>query len=638
MAHLRDDKPRLTEKVDPEARKNARTKRTENTAYPTRNEVSRVKHIKTEIMPSRVLSALIAVLIAAAVVFAAVSCSKGEPEEGYETMEFDVTNGENAATGSGTESDTGTAEVTTEDVTTEESTEEESTEDVTDTDTEDEETSADARTDKGRIFDTGFTLSDDPRWDKAIDGMILETVTGATFKGYVLLIRDPSRVSVAISDRSFSTGKRIFQVVEQYGAIAAINGGEFPDDGNGPGNEPVGLTYSHGECVWNDGHQNTFMGFTQNGRLIVEEGTTRASADAYGIRDGVSFQHGNTLISQSGGSVRYHYSDSTYGVAQRTAIGQLADGTVIIVVTDGRCAASLGATRNEIIDILKSYGAVSAGMLDGGASSLLWYTDWSKKYGVDESRLDYWQSQGLVNKFKAFTYPRMMPTFFIVAPDGSGGTAAQTEPTQTDVVVPSGYTVRVGGVTLDDRFVTERFVFPDAAQLPDGVSGTSYVRYAVAGAPSSHSITVFDKDGAAVDAVYNDVEKAYRVYPPSDAALEAEFADYAISAMSDFALLMSADRSWEGVAHWFDPSGIAYSRTSQAAQFTWTVFAHNSATIHDAEASRFIRYSDSCFSCRVSLTNTLTRNGGTWNDCIDWTVVFRNTGGSWRICGLVYNP
>ena len=597
----------------------------------------------------RILYAVIAAALAAGLLIAAISCAlKGDGGDGTDPIVSDTT----ATAGESTaEADSQSAsdvlsatEEATEAPTSEESTEEatgESTEEVSDTETVDEVTTVDdakAGYEDGSGYGSAFTLSDDARWEGAVDGMILETVTGATFKGYVLLIRDPSRVSVAISDRSFTVGHRIYEVVDAYGAIAAINGGEFPDDGNGPGNEPVGLTYSQGECVWDDGQSNTFMGFTYDGRLIVEEGTTRALADAYGVRDGVSFQHGNTLISSSGGNVRYHYSSSTYGVAQRTAIGQLADGTVIMVVTDGRCAASLGATRNEIIDILKSYGAISAGMLDGGASSLLWYNGWSSKYGADESKLDYWQSQGLVNKFKAFTYPRKMPTFFIVSPDGSGGGAARAEPTQTDVIVPSGYTVRVSGTTLDERFVLKRYLFPDAAQLPDGVSGTRFVRYAVAGGPSEHTVEVFDAAGSRIEAVYNDVEKAYDVYPPSDAALEAEFADYAIGAMSEFALLMSADRTWEGVAKWFDPASVAYSRTSQAAQFTWTVFAHDSATIRDASATRFVRYSDDCFSCRVSLTNTLTRNGGSWDDRIDWTVVFRNVGGAWLICGLVYNP
>ena len=91
---------------------------------------------------------------------------------------------------------------------------------------------------------------EEDRWANAIDGMIYENVNGSTFKGYVLLIKDPSRVSVAVSSHDFANataGKRIFEIADEYGALAAINGGEFRDDGGvGTGYAPMGLTYSGG--------------------------------------------------------------------------------------------------------------------------------------------------------------------------------------------------------------------------------------------------------------------------------------------------------------------------------------------------------------------------------------------------------
>lgn len=256
------------------------------------------------------------------------------------------------------------------------------------------------------------------RWANAIDGMIYENVNGTTFKGYVLLIKDPSRVTVGVSSENFETatvGMRIFELAEKYDALAAINAGEFRDDGGmGTGYAPMGLTYSGGECVWNDGLKRTFMGFDENDRLFVGEGTTYAQAEELGMRDAVSFQTGNVLITNDGENVTYYYADSNTGVAQRTAIGQCADGTVIFLVTDGRTASSMGATRNEIIDTLISYGAVTAGMLDGGSSSMLYYRDYYTKYNIDKNLLDEYQLMGLVNKYKAFTSPRYIPTYFIV--------------------------------------------------------------------------------------------------------------------------------------------------------------------------------------------------------------------------------
>lgn len=258
------------------------------------------------------------------------------------------------------------------------------------------------------------------KWANAIDGMIYENVNGTTFKGYVLLIKDPARVTVGVSSNDFAhatAGMRIFELADKYNAVAAINAGEFRDDGGvGTGYAPMGLTYSEGNCVSNDGLSRTFMGFDKNNRLYVAEGTTYAQAEELGMRDAVSFQTGNVLITNDGTNVTYYYADSNTGVAQRTAIGQCADGTVIFLVTDGRTASSMGATRNEIIDTLISYGAVTAGMLDGGSSSMLYYRDYFTKYNIDQSQLDEYQKMGLVNKYKAFTNPRRIPTYFIVKP------------------------------------------------------------------------------------------------------------------------------------------------------------------------------------------------------------------------------
>lgn len=266
----------------------------------------------------------------------------------------------------------------------------------------------------------GDTPDTPDEWANAIDGMIYKTYTGPTFKAYILIVNDPSRVYVGTSSdyKSGKTGIRMFDIVEREGAIAAINAGEFEDvGGQGTGNNPIGLTYSRGKCVWDDNKKRTFIGFDDNGILHAVESITKSQADALGIRDAVSFQTGNVLITNDGEAVTLYRSEGNIGMAQRTAIAQRADGAVILVVTDGRTASSLGATRNDMIDLLVSEGAVVAGMLDGGSSTMMYYKDYYKKYDIDTSGLDEYQLQGLTNRYKAFTKPRRMPTYFLVSPE-----------------------------------------------------------------------------------------------------------------------------------------------------------------------------------------------------------------------------
>ena len=61
--------------------------------------------------------------------------------------------------------------------------------------------------------------------------------------------------------------------------------------------------------------------------------------------------------------------DIAYGRAPRTGIGVKADGTVLLMVVDGRSQYSAGMSLKEFAMYLKRFGAVSAVNLDGGGSS-----------------------------------------------------------------------------------------------------------------------------------------------------------------------------------------------------------------------------------------------------------------------------
>lgn len=262
-------------------------------------------------------------------------------------------------------------------------------------------------------------------WEGAVDGVQLLTDSGDTYKAYIMLVKDPSRVFVGTSTDNYASaveGARIYAIAEKYDAFGVVNAGEFADPGgNGSGAQPIGLTYSQGVCVWPQEAYRTFIGFDSNNRLICREGMSKYEADQLGIRDCVMFQNGNVLISSTDdGDISFYYASYNTGTAQRTAIGQRADGTVIFIVTDGRAASSLGATHNDIIDMMVKYGAVNAAMLDGGSSAMMYCENYYNLYdefkGLD---LDEYQEQGLVNKYKAFTRPRRMPTYFVIGKGGS---------------------------------------------------------------------------------------------------------------------------------------------------------------------------------------------------------------------------
>ena len=206
------------------------------------------------------------------------------------------------------------------------------------------------------------------------------------------------------------------------------------------------------------------------------------------------------------------------------------------------------------------------------------------------------------------------------------------------VIIPTGYSVTVDGIALGDDQITERAIpSPEAEYLPEGVTGITYVKYEIRGLLEDPDIRVTGTDGRVAECVYEEKDKAYHTYPLFDEALEKEQSEYVIEAISQYTLMMSADNYWGAVKKYFDPDSQIYEDTYESAQYTWTIIPHDTATITDAEASRFIRYSDDIFACRVKMTNILTKGAETFKDPVDWTVIFRNVGGEWLICGMITN-
>ena len=84
------------------------------------------------------------------------------------------------------------------------------------------------------------------------------------------------------------------------------------------------------------------------------------------------------------------------GINPRTAIGQRADGAILLLVVDGRQATSLGASFSDLQDIMLQYGAVNASAMDGGTSTQMYYNG------------------EVINKPYSPTGPRTLPTAFLI--------------------------------------------------------------------------------------------------------------------------------------------------------------------------------------------------------------------------------
>ena len=227
-------------------------------------------------------------------------------------------------------------------------------------------------------------------------------IAEGTCKGKLLIVSDPKQVILGTSDEFVKQpGLQLTDMVAKYNGLAGINAGGFNDEnGTGSGGIPQGIVIVDGEVVYgNDLTPYHLVGLDRNGILHVGSMSGR-DAVANGIQWAVSFVTHDGLASSLIINGEIQRQNLGGGVNPRTALGQRDDGALLLLVLDGRSINTLGATMEDVVNIMLEYGAVNAGNLDGGSSSVMVYDG------------------EIVNHCASVTGPRRIPTGFIVLKEG----------------------------------------------------------------------------------------------------------------------------------------------------------------------------------------------------------------------------
>lgn len=201
-------------------------------------------------------------------------------------------------------------------------------------------------------------------------GIEIVDIKGSTYNGKLMIIADPSRVFVGVPDSygEDSRGLTVAKMIEKYDCIAGTNAGGFHDpNGQGTGGIPDGIVIYEGELLWgNLDSSYNLAGLDENGILHVGSMTARHALDI-GVKYAASYGPALVVNGKSAGG-KYGLGG---GLNPRTAIGQRADGAILLLVINGRSVESLGATMDDLASIMLAHGAVNATNLDGGSSSLM---------------------------------------------------------------------------------------------------------------------------------------------------------------------------------------------------------------------------------------------------------------------------
>ena len=211
-------------------------------------------------------------------------------------------------------------------------------------------------------------FADNPRTDDSVlshnwnDGIYFAQIQGNHFTGYVIRINDPRRLIFA--QALSPEGNLLEDMVTANKAIGGINAS--------------GYAYVHQRgIVWGktivDGQiiarcldeHHVMGGFTADYSLVVGGFTEE---EIIARQFSWAFEFFPILIVNG---QKIEFQPFSGGFAPRTAIGQTAQGHVLLVVVDGRQRTSIGATFEDLQTILYANGAVNAINLDGGSSSTM---------------------------------------------------------------------------------------------------------------------------------------------------------------------------------------------------------------------------------------------------------------------------
>jgi len=233
---------------------------------------------------------------------------------------------------------------------------------------------------------------------KDTTGLEIIDIKGGTYKGKLMIVKDPSRIVVAaIPKFGEGLGQRTHDIIIANNAVAGINAGGFLDNyGKGDGGTPDGIIIQKGQLMFGSltGTYNV-IGFDKENVLVLGKMTGKQALDK-NIQEAVSFGPFLIINGESAQAL-----GTGGGLNPRTAIGQRKDGAVLLLVIDGRQPSSLGALYTDLIDIMLEYGAYNAANLDGGSSTVM----------VFENKI--------INTCVSLYGPRKTPTAIIVKGKGS---------------------------------------------------------------------------------------------------------------------------------------------------------------------------------------------------------------------------
>lgn len=212
--------------------------------------------------------------------------------------------------------------------------------------------------------------------------------------------------------------------------------------------------------------------------------------------------------------------------------------------------------------------------------------------------------------------------------------------TRVTVEAPEKYKVFLNGKEVSDEYIKEKDIKGESCDhMPEGVRGIYYNKYVISGLLAPPEITAKSPDGKSADV--KDENGTYRVATVNDEELQREYKDWILEACKKYAVYMQYDSTvavmgFGQIKGYFDPNSELYEDIRTVENMF--VIEYSSYDFDNEKTSEFIKYDDNTFSCRVSFTHILHRNGAEdYKDYLDLTLYLRNVDGKFLIYDMSQN-
>ena len=197
---------------------------------------------------------------------------------------------------------------------------------------------------------------------------------GSTYTGKMVAVYDPANVTLSVSpgiglELENSSGRSLLDLAKQSNALVAMNAGGFYDPTwNTNGGVPHGPLIHDGKLLTDFRRGlNTggMVALTYDNKLVLTNWTGEEAINN-NVRDAVDW--GPFLIVN--GKNQFKGQVTTWNTC-RTAVGQRADGIILLVAISGHPSVSAGINYSDMATLFEKYGAINAGVMDSGASTQL---------------------------------------------------------------------------------------------------------------------------------------------------------------------------------------------------------------------------------------------------------------------------